>query len=124
MIQEGKPMKKLAVFWMPLICVCLAACCANAMELKERNDFAPFGYNYVLAEDGFIYYNVQTEENSFSLYRMSSAGESAEMLLPVEADYFAIANDVIYFNDILDSRESSLGRWRDIQIKEKLSLFL
>jgi len=92
-----------------IVCIGLTVCQANAMSLREKSDLAPFGYNYVQADDGFIYYKVQTEENSFSLFRMTSTGDNAEMILATEAEYFAIANDVIYFYDRSDAI-AGLGR--------------
>lgn len=96
-------MRKRAMLWLLVVGMALAGGPAQAMQLGERSAVAPFGYGHVLADDGYIYYSVQTEESSFTLFRMTADGESAEMITPADMQSLTIAGDMIYFDDSTDT---------------------
>lgn len=80
------------------VLICLAASPALALEIIPGSLAAPHGGNYVQA-DGWIYYNVQTQDDSHCLFRMRLDGTVAEKLVPAYIIDLCVDGDTLYFFD-------------------------
>lgn len=92
--------------WMSVLlvlCLCLAfpAHAVRAEQIQRTDEDLPRGYEFVLSE-GVIYYCVQTEEESFTLFRMNADGTGAVKIRTLGADSFAVFHGNLYFCDHTD----------------------